>query len=89
MLSAKRLVRELPFAFMDSQLSWGIAYCGLAAVAFGLVAFLRREHPTMVTLCLLTCACVLPFLAFALGFIGFVLLVIYFIFSIFRRWVAP
>lgn len=39
----------------------------------------------MVTLCLLTIACVIPYLAVALGFIAFVLLVIYFVFSIFRR----
>ncbi len=79
------IASEFSFEFLENQLSWGIAYCGLAAVSFGVIAFLRREHPTMVTLCLLTISCVVPYLAVALGFIAFVLLVIYFVFSIFRR----
>ncbi|WP_304426041.1 protein kinase [uncultured Adlercreutzia sp.] len=79
------IASEVPFDFLQSELSWGIAYCGLAAVSFAIVAIARRNHPTMVTLCLLAAACVLPYLAVALGFIAFVLLAIYFIFSIFRR----
>ena len=76
---------ELPFDFLESQLSWGIAWCALAAIAFVVVAVVRREHPTMVTLCLLACACLLPYAAAALGFIGVVLAVIYFLFCLFFR----
>ena len=63
----------------------GIAYCGLAALSFAVIAVARREHPTMVTLTLLTIACVIPFLVLFAGTIGIFIVVLYFIFSLFRR----
>ena len=63
----------------------GHAYCGLAALSFAVIAVARREHPTMVTLTLLTIACVIPFLVLFAGTIGIFIVVLYFIFSLFRR----
>lgn len=71
--------------FLQDQLIWGIAYCGLAALSFAVIAVARREHPTMVTLTLLTIACVIPFLVLFAGTIGIFIVVLYFIFSLFRR----
>lgn len=79
------LASETGWHFLENQLAWGIGYCGLAALAFGVVGFARREHATMVTLTLLCLSCFVPYLAAAAGFIGFVLVVIYFVFSLFRR----
>ena len=72
-------------SFLQDQLIWGIAYCGLAALSFTVIAIARREHPTMVTLTLLTIACVIPFLVLFAGTIGIFIIVLYFIFSLFRR----
>lgn len=79
------LAAETGWPFLENQLMWGIGFCGLAAVSFAVVAVLRREHPTMVTLTLLCLACVLPYLAVGAGFIGVVLFVLYLVFSLFRR----
>lgn len=79
------LASETEWHFLEDQLIWGIGYCGLAALAFGIVGFTRREHATMVTLTLLCLSCFVPYLAAAAGFIGLVLVVIYFVFSLFRR----
>ncbi len=79
------LAGETGWDFLQNQLTWGAGFCGLAAVAFAVVAVLRREHKTMVTVTLLCLACFVPYFAVAAGFIGFVLVVIWFIFSLFRR----
>ena len=54
-------------------------------LSFAVIAVARREHPTMVTLTLLTIACVIPFLVLFAGTIGIFIVVLYFIFSLFRR----
>ncbi len=79
------LASETGWYFLQNQLIWGIAYCGLAALSFAVIAVARREHPTMVTLTLLTIACVIPFLVLFAGTIGIFIVVLYFIFSLFRR----
>ena len=79
------LASETGWYFLQDQLIWGIAYCGLAALSFAVIAVARREHPTMVTLTLLTIACVIPFLVLFAGTIGIFIVVLYFIFSLFRR----
>lgn len=79
------LASETGWNFLQDQLIWGIAYCGLAALSFAVIAIARREHPTMVTLTLLTIACVIPFLVLFAGTIGIFIVVLYFIFSLFRR----
>lgn len=79
------LASETGWDFLQDQLIWGIAYCGLAALSFAAIAIARREHPTMVTLTLLTIACVIPFLVLSAGTIGIFIVVLYFIFSLFRR----
>ena len=79
------LASETGWDFLQDQLIWGIAYCGLAALSFAVIAVARREHPTMVTLTLLTIACVIPFLVLFAGTIGIFIVVLYFIFSLFRR----
>lgn len=79
------LASKTGWHFLENQLAWGIGYCSLAALAFGVVGFARRKHATMVTLTLLCLSCFVPYLAAAAGFIGFVLVVIYFVFSLFRR----
>ena len=79
------LASETGWAFLQSELAWGIGYCGLAAVCFAAIAITRREHPTMVSLSLLALSCVVPFFVVGLGFIGLALVAIYLIFSIFRR----
>lgn len=79
------LAAESGWPFLENQLVWGIGFCGLAAVSFAVVAVLRREHPTMVTLTLLCLACVLPYLAVGAGFTGIVLFVLHLVFSVFRR----
>ena len=45
----------------------------------------RHGHATMVTLTLLCLARFIPYLAVAAGFIGFALVVIWFIFPLYRR----
>lgn len=79
------LASETGWPFLESQLAWGIGFCGLAVASFAIVAVFRRAHPTMVTLTLLCFACVLPYLAVGAGFIGIVLFVLYLVFSIIRR----
>lgn len=79
------LASAAPDGMLDNQLLWGIGFCGLAATAFAAIAVLRREHPTMVTLGLLCFAPYLPLLAVGLGFIGLIIVILYFIFSLFRR----
>lgn len=79
------LASETGWGFLQNQVTWGIGYCGLTAVAFAVVGWLRREHKTMVTVTLLCLACFVPYFAVAAGFIGFVLAALWFIFSLFRR----